>query len=276
VPLALPIGLGVALLLLVGGLIVNNMNSSGRATATPTAVVAVPKATAAPAAAPTTAPGAGGPAATTAPSPAPAAPAGPGGPAPTSPPPTAVAAAPPGSAAANEATARLNDTMAALGRRDWAAAVDLANAGLKADPKSPALAKAAVQARLGRGQQLMAQGAERDALIHFIAVREEPLRSATSPNELREAELSVPYIWGNLMSNVDPSTALFEWTKAFRRDPNFKDVRKKVYDANVNLAKQAIARNDRAAALRNLNVAREADPNGPELNDLFKSVTPTP
>jgi hypothetical protein len=101
------------------------------------------------------------------------------------------------------------------------------------------------------------------------------LLAAASPTELREAQLSTSYIWGNLMWSTDPATAVVEYGKVFRLDQGFRDIRKKYYDSNITLAKGALSRGDRIGAQRNLNAAREADPNGPELNDLFKSLTPT-
>src|SRR4029078_4305302 len=111
---------------------------------------------------------------------------------------------------------------------------------------------------------------------HFVAVLEQPLRSAASTAELREAELAAPYLWGDLILGTDLTSAVAEYGKAFRIDPNYRDVRKKFYDGNITLAKQKIGSGDRDGGQRNLNAARRANPDGRERNDLFKSLTPTP
>jgi tetratricopeptide (TPR) repeat protein len=165
--------------------------------------------------------------------------------------------------------------MAALGRRDFSAALDQANAGLKVDPKDPGLAKAAVQAQLGYAEQLWARGSAEEALNHFLPVREQPLRAAASQAELREADLAAPYLWGDLVAATDLPTALAEYEKAYRIDSSYRDVRNKVFSGNVTLANQFLSRGDRAGAAKYVNAARSVDPNRPELNDLVKALTPT-
>ena len=165
--------------------------------------------------------------------------------------------------------------MSALGRRDWAAALEQAEAGLKVEPNNPGLAKAAGQAHLGLGEQSWSRGSLREALVHYSVVREPPLRAAASPAEVREADLSVSYLWGELHSSIDPGLALFEYEKTFRRDPNFREVRKKLYDGNTALARQALGRDDKEAAARYVTAARRFDPDGPEANELSRQLTPT-
>jgi hypothetical protein len=179
--------------------------------------------------------------------------------------------------AASDSTARhLSEAMTALGRRDWTTALDQASTGLKLEPRDSGLAKVAVQARLGAAQDLWARDALEEALTHYLIVREQPLRAAASSAELREAELGGPYLWGELIANTDLPTALAEYEKVYRRDPNFRDVRNKVYTHNVTIAGQFIARGDRAGAVKYVNAARAADPNRPEANDLLRQLTPTP
>jgi len=260
VPLPLVGGL-LAAVVIVGVLIfMFSPGSPTRPTATSvavasTATVAPAKPTAAPAAATSPAPAVGQPT-----------PAGSSG----SPPPVAAPAA------SDSAARHLSEAMTALGRRDWTTALDQTSAGLKIDPRDSGLAKAAVQARLGAAQDLWARDALDEALTHYLIVREQPLRAAASSAELREAELGGPYLWGELTGNVDLPTALAEYEKVYRRDPNFRDVRNKVYTGNVTIAGQFLARGDRAGAVKYVNAARAADPNRPEANDLLRQLTPTP
>ena len=97
-----------------------------------------------------------------------------------------------------------------------------------------------------------------------------------SADELREAELAGPYLWGELTWNVDKVTALAEYQKVYRIDPGYKDVRDKVYTGNIALAGQLSAQGDREGALRNLNAAKSVDPNRPEADAMLRSLTPTP
>ncbi|MCC7103550.1 MAG: protein kinase [Chloroflexi bacterium] len=178
-----------------------------------------------------------------------------------------------GSAAVQQ---RLADVNAALGRKDWAAALDQVTIGLQAAPRDPALLKAAVQAHIGYGEQLWSQGKLDEAMVHYLVVREQPLRPAASPTELREAELAAPYLWAELTWKLDQVIALAEYEKAYRLDPSFRDVKDKVYSAYITLAGQQAQQGNRDTALGYLTKARGVDPSRPEADAMMRTLTPGP
>ncbi|MFN0071975.1 MAG: protein kinase domain-containing protein [Chloroflexota bacterium] len=246
-------GAGVAALVVIGIIAaVSGRFSGGGVTATPTAVSAASTSVTAGPAAKATAP------AVT-----------PGGVAKSAASPVATAS---GAVAGEDPSARLAQAMAALGRRDYQAALDNANAGLRSAPNDPGLAKAAVNAHLGLAEPLWARSALDEAVRHYLAILEPPLRSAASRNEVREAEVATAYIFAAAAEPLDPVLAISQFAKGYRIDPAFRDIRQRYYDATLRRGTALVAQGDHQGARTMLNTAKSIFPDRPEADRALQTL----
>jgi tetratricopeptide (TPR) repeat protein len=234
-------------------------SSSSSAASTPTAVAAKPTTATGPVAANT-------PPATARPTVQPTLTAGVGA--------AAKPAASPAAPAAPDPKALLANAQAALTSKNWNGALEQANAGLQIDPRNVDLAQVAVQSHLALADQLWSQGNSREALLHFLPVREQPLRAAAKPDQLRQAELAAPYIWGDLMWDTDLTTAMKELEKVYRIDPSYRQVQDKLYSGYITQADQAIQRGDTDSATKILTTAKQVNPNRPEAQERLQKLAP--